>query len=205
MQKTNIEYHEGKKHISSHGYVKVYIGRKHPLSDSKGFAYEHRLVAIKILGRSMVDGEIIHHIDGDRTNNSEDNIKIVNGNFEHYVFHRNPENNLRLPNEKNTLVKCGCGCGKQFLKYDTCGRPRRFISGHNGKKQRALCRCGCGEIVKTIGRNYKPGHWSQRHFKLKNNKKILCGCGCGEKLMKYDSLGRERKYINGHYMRIKNG
>ena len=49
MNKTNIEI--GKKHISSHGYVKVYIGRNHPKADSSGYAYEHRLIAEDILGR----------------------------------------------------------------------------------------------------------------------------------------------------------
>lgn len=203
MQRTNIEYTEGKKHISSHGYVKVYIGRKNPLADSKGFAYEHRLVAMKKLGRPLVDKERAHHKDENKTNNSDDNIKVVNGNFEHYVFHRKSGKPRRMPNEKNHLVSCECGCGNQFFKYDMGGRPRRFVSGHRSKKLRSLCKCGCGEIVKTIGKHYKPGHSSQRQFKLKNNREILCGCGCGEKLMKYDSLGRERKYINGHYVRIQ--
>ena len=27
--------------VSSHGYVKVRVGRGHPLADSRGFAYEH--------------------------------------------------------------------------------------------------------------------------------------------------------------------
>lgn len=37
----------------------------------------------------------------------------------------------------NEIVQCGCGCGEEFKKYDKCGRPRSFVSGHNrsGVKQ----------------------------------------------------------------------
>ena len=31
---------------------------------------------------------------------------------------------------------------------------------------------------------------------------IECACGCGEKFNKYDSRGRERKYIKGHFNKI---
>ena len=32
----------------------------------------------------------------------------------------------------------------------------------------------------------------------KHNEKIECKCSCGESLLKFDSRGRERKYIHGH-------
>lgn len=31
-------------------------------------------------------------------------------------------------------VKCACGCGRKFIRKDKYGRPRRFVSGHNGRK-----------------------------------------------------------------------
>lgn len=30
---------------------------------------------------------------------------------------------------------------------------------------------------------------------------IPCACHCGEMFPKFDKLGRERRYINGHFMR----
>lgn len=32
------------------------------------------------------------------------------------------------------IIKCACGCGTQLEKFDKYGRPREFISGHNGRK-----------------------------------------------------------------------
>ena len=198
MNKTGIE---GKKHISSHGYVKVYVGRKHSMADGSGYAYEHRIIAEQILGRALMPNEKVHHIDGNRQNNSPENILVVDGNREHYVFHRKNQN-LRLPNEANEVIFCECGCGKTFKKYDVSGRPRRYVSGHNTEsKPRNLCACGCGEIVKTFGRKYRPNHWSERHKRLMKNEVILCACGCNQKLEKFDKWGRERKYLNGHYNR----
>lgn len=34
----------------------------------------------------------------------------------------------------NNYICCGCGCGEMFLKYDSGWRERKFISGHNTKK-----------------------------------------------------------------------
>lgn len=31
---------------------------------------------------------------------------------------------------------------------------------------------------------------------------IPCGCGCGKTMTKFDRNGRERKYLNGHYMKF---
>lgn len=38
----------------------------------------------------------------------------------------------RTLNGENPLINCACGCGNTFEKYDSSGRPRKFISGHNG-------------------------------------------------------------------------
>jgi hypothetical protein len=35
--------------------------------------------------------------------------------------------------EREEIIFCECGCGQSFPKFDDRKRPRRFISGHNGK------------------------------------------------------------------------
>ena len=32
------------------------------------------------------------------------------------------------------LIECSCGCGEKLTLYDTEGRERKYLSGHNGRK-----------------------------------------------------------------------
>lgn len=69
----------GGKCIMNTGYVSVYMGKgKRQL--------EHRLVMEKILGRSLGRREEVHHINGNRTDNRPDNLKIVSPT-EHQQMH----------------------------------------------------------------------------------------------------------------------
>jgi hypothetical protein len=129
--------------ISSHGYVKVYVGRGHHLSDSKGYAYEHRVVAERILGRPLRDGEQVHHKDGRKTNNDPSNIEVQHDIEHHAVFHRKGGKDLQMPGEENRVVSCSCGCGAELYRYDQWGRPRDFITGHNVGRN---CRTGRFEV-----------------------------------------------------------
>ena len=68
--------------------------RKSRLGKGKGKAYkkyfgkhEHRIVAENILGRSLKDGEIVHHIDGNPQNNDANNLRVFRSQSEHARFH----------------------------------------------------------------------------------------------------------------------
>jgi len=65
-----------KKMISSEGYVKIRVGKSHPLADSNGYVYEHKLVVISAYGIGAIKGEIIHHINGDKTDNRLENLDL---------------------------------------------------------------------------------------------------------------------------------
>ncbi len=122
----------GGKTKTAHGYILIRVGVGHPMADVRGYAYEHRLVAEKKLGRALKSNEKVHHIDENKTNNDPDNILVVNGNANHYVYHRKT-NHLKKPDEPNPIIQCKCGCGGIFSRYDSSGRPRKYISGHNMK------------------------------------------------------------------------
>lgn len=122
---------KGGRSIASNGYVLIRVDPSHHLADVRGYAYEHRLVAEEKLGRKLVEGEIVHHKNEDKTDNRPENLEVVSDIAHHWYLHRSRENDLRLPGQQNEVVECACGCGRTFLKYDEAGRPRTFMSGHN--------------------------------------------------------------------------
>jgi hypothetical protein len=126
---------KGGRSIASNGYVLVRVGTDHHLSDVRGYAYEHRLVAEKKLGRKLRKGEQIHHLNGNKQDNAPSNIEVMVSAAHHRVKHRRRNSNRRLPEQSNPLILCGCGCGTQLALFDGSGRPRQFVSGHNPPKR----------------------------------------------------------------------
>lgn len=45
-----------------------------------GFVYEHIIVAEEMLGRRLEKSEVVHHLDGDRSNNRMENLLILSNN-----------------------------------------------------------------------------------------------------------------------------
>lgn len=56
-------------HVNGQGYRVVYHKGKRIM--------EHKLIAEKKIGRELYSDEVVHHIDGNRSNNSEDNLQVM--------------------------------------------------------------------------------------------------------------------------------
>lgn len=76
--------------------------RKHHLGLGEGKTYtkifgvhEHRVVASQKLGRDLLAGEIVHHIDENKRNNAPENLHVFPNQKEHAKWHllfkKNPE------------------------------------------------------------------------------------------------------------------
>lgn len=122
---------KGGRSVASNGYVLIRVGVNHHLADVRGYAYEHRLVAERMLGRRLREKEEVHHKDKNKENNHESNLEIHETRAHHRVEHRKDGSNLQMPGEPNVIVRCACGCGTALAKYDETGRPRLFLPGHN--------------------------------------------------------------------------
>lgn len=112
----------------------VFVGKHHHLADCRGYAYEHRIVAEDKIGRKLLPGEQVHHVDKDKRNNHPDNIKVFKSGGHHLHEAHCSDKNKKHPDEENVIIECACGCGVKFTKYDSSNRPRKFVSGHNGRK-----------------------------------------------------------------------
>jgi len=60
---------------SGNGYVYIYV-KSHP-KQVGGYVAEHVVVAEKKIGRPLIKGEQVHHIDGNRLNNCQSNLEVV--------------------------------------------------------------------------------------------------------------------------------
>ena len=66
----------GTKRIDGQGYMRIYVpGHPHAIYNG-GWAFEHRVVMADHIGRPLFDDEIVHHKNGDRTDNCIENLEL---------------------------------------------------------------------------------------------------------------------------------
>ena len=58
------------------GYIRIYMP-ENQMADKRGLIGEHRLVMSKHLGRPLKSNEYVHHIDGNKMNNSIENLQLI--------------------------------------------------------------------------------------------------------------------------------
>lgn len=68
-------------------YVYIYDSSHH-LADYRGRVIQHRKVAQEMLGRELFEGEVVHHIDGDKRNNDPTNLIVFKTQNDHIRWHQ---------------------------------------------------------------------------------------------------------------------
>ncbi len=77
---------KGKGISNNHGYILI-SSPNHPNKDAYGYVPEHRLVMEKMIGRYLTQEEIIHHIDGNKSNNKPSNLWVFKNRSDHTKHH----------------------------------------------------------------------------------------------------------------------
>lgn len=85
------------------GYRYCRTNPPHPRRNAKGLYPLHRVLMENKIGRILLPGEVVHHQDEDKENNSPDNLQLLS-NSDHSRLHR----------PKLDKVRCVCVCGSEF-------------------------------------------------------------------------------------------
>ena len=73
---------KGGRWVQGQGYVLVLVP-DHPYADRHGYVREHRLVMEQTLGRYLLPGEVVHHLNHVRDDNRPENLELFGSNGEH--------------------------------------------------------------------------------------------------------------------------
>jgi endonuclease len=108
------------------GYMYCY-NPTHPLANKSGKVYEHRYVMSNYLGRWLTTDEVVHHKDGDRTNNQIENLELTN-NRDHAILH---------------AIENGCIYATKVCKY--CNKEFKVV-GSKEFNSRKFCSVLCDKL-----------------------------------------------------------
>jgi len=91
-----------------------------------------------------------------------------------------------LPSAREVEMKtCDCGCGHLIPMRASDGSVRKYLQGHQNKKQRIieerLCECGCGKTIKTTDAKGRPRRFAFGHHMAKNSQNNLVAWNASRK------------------------
>lgn len=111
-----MSYEEMSKYKQTivNGYVSYYIPNYH-LANKIGLVYEHDMIAEIMLKRRLKKGEVVHHIDFNRQNNSVSNLIVFKTKGDHTAYHRGAE--IELEGDVYVAKKLSFICPE-------CGNPK---------------------------------------------------------------------------------
>ena len=120
QERTNRRKFLGQKHpgwkggyVTSHGYRYVILGAlseedralaETMVTGTKPYILEHRLVMARKLGRPLLRSEVVHHLNGQKTDNRPENLALME-NDKHSREHRKIDIELLALREENRRLR----------------------------------------------------------------------------------------------------
>lgn len=105
---SNPNWSGGRSIDPTDGYVRIHMPG-HPMASPNGYVREHRLVMSEHLGRMLEPSEVIHHINGDRTDNRIENLDLMSQaehmRLEHTGRKRSDETRAKMSAAQRGLKK----------------------------------------------------------------------------------------------------
>lgn len=92
----------------------------HPNASKNGYVLEHRVVVENKIGRLLRENEEVHHIDGNKHNNSQENLEVMLRG-EHQRMH-----STKYKDGHILTFRCA-NCGKEFKrKYNQRPEVKKY-------------------------------------------------------------------------------
>lgn len=144
------EYYRGSRNAKWRGgkicdgrYVRIRV-LEHPAAHTDGYVLEHRFVMEGLLGRYLLPEEVVHHINGDGTDNRPENLMLFASEAEHQKFHAEIRKNQKEAKPKHKCLICG---------VDFVLSKHQRLRLKWGKQKKAYCSLRCSV---DSHKKYKP-------------------------------------------------
>lgn len=132
-------------------YKRVLMPR-HRLANSKGYVYEHVIIAEQALGKPLPPRADVHHVDENTKNNARTNLVICQDRGYHKLLHARARI-VRVGGDPNTHALCGhCNRLKPFADFNKNMRHKSY-----GIQRR------CRECSRSTFKDWWLKHKTHRH------------------------------------------
>jgi hypothetical protein len=140
----------GGKTIDKDGYVLLYMP-DHPHANHAGYIREHRFVMEQVLGRLLNRTEVVHHLNGLKSDNRPENLELFEENAEH-LRHTLKGRCPNWTDDGKRRILEGIARGAANIKGKPMPEHQRLalVKSHIARKQQKEQQLGCLQPIPEV-------------------------------------------------------